>query len=778
MAKGQETTTKFRVDISELKSAMQEARKQVAYANSEFKAVSSSLDDWSKSSEGLEAKLKQLKSNLSSQKSILSAYEKTLEAVRKEYGENSNEAREYATKLNNQQAVVNKLEQELGEYEDALEEVSEAEKKAAKTGKSVAEVLDDVGNEAEDAGDGFTVLKGAVAEFAGNILTSLANSLKDAATNLFNLAEETREYRTELAKMETAAEQAGASADYIKDKWHDMGAVLGDEGAVAEGLNNLLAAGFTTEDAMDKITSHLEGAAIKWKDTLKFEGLADGLQETLATGAAVGSFGEMLERSGINLDTFNEGLAACSTEADKQNYVLAQLSNLGLKEISEAYRSNNKDMIAANLANSEYADTVAEFGEKIEPVSTAVKNGFNGILEKILELVEGVDLEAFIAKIEEGFGVITNTIIPAIKDGLQWILDNKDAVIAGLVGIGAGFAAFNVASMIMSVVDAFKAFKLANEGATVAQWLMNAAMNANPIVLIITLVAALVAGIIAFVATNDEARAKLVELWGAIKNFMGKAIEKMCDFFTVTIPEALATMLERFKALPGNIWTWLLSAIDKVQQWKANLTTKAQEAAKSFIDSVVNAIKELPGKVWTWLQNTVSKVGEWATTLASKGRQAAADLVTAVVNKVQEIPGKLASVGGDIVRGLWNGIDDKSSWLKNKISDWVGDVTSWVKKFFKIGSPSRLMADEVGKWLPAGIAVGIDKNSESVFDSMRGVVSGVVSGAREGAGVGTSGGAGVGGSVVNYYQTINSPKQLNRLDVYRHTKNLLGYAKG
>ena len=107
MAKGQETTTKFRVDISELKSAMQEARKQVAYANSEFKAVSSSLDDWGKSSEGLEAKLKQLKSNLSSQKAVLSAYKKTLEDVRKEYGENSKEAREYETKLNNQQAVIN-----------------------------------------------------------------------------------------------------------------------------------------------------------------------------------------------------------------------------------------------------------------------------------------------------------------------------------------------------------------------------------------------------------------------------------------------------------------------------------------------------------------------------------------------------------------------------------------------------------------------------------------------------------------------------------------------
>jgi phage-related protein len=533
----------------------------------------------------------------------------------------------------------------------------------------------------------------------------------------------------------------------------------------------------TSQEGLAAWTDIATGVYAEFGSSLPIESLAEAANETAKTGAITGALADALNWAGISEEEFQKSLDECSTEGERSYLIIEELTDL-YYDSAKAYKETAASTMEANRANSDYADTVAQLGEKIEPVTTAVKEGFTQLLQKVLELTSGVDIEVFIAKIEEGFGVVTNTIIPAIKDGLQWILDNKDAVIAGLVGIGAGFAAFNVASMIMGVVNAFKAFKLANEGATVAQWLMNAAMNANPIVLIITLVAALVAGIIAFVATNDEARAKLVELWGAIKDFVGKAIEKMCDFFTVTVPEALATMLEWFKALPGNIWTWLLSAIDKVQQWKANLTTKAQEAAKSFIDSVVNAIKELPGKVWTWLQNTVSKVGEWATTLASKGRQAASELVSAVVNKVKEIPGKLASVGGDIVSGLWNGIDDKSGWLKDKISDWVGDVTSWVKKFFQIGSPSRLMADEVGKWLPAGIAVGIDKNSESVFDSMRGVVSGVVSGAREGAAVGTSGGAGVGGSVVNYYQTINSPKQLNRLDVYRHTKNLLGYAKG
>lgn len=821
-----ETTTKFKVDISELKKAMQDAKRSVAVANSEFKAVSSTMDDWSKSSEGISAKLKQLDSNLKNQKSILKSLEAQYELTVKEMGEGSKAADDLKIKINNQKAVVNQTEREISKYEASLEEVSEAEKTAAKTGKTVADVLEDVTEESKDAGEGFTVLKGAVAGFVGNAMTSLVGSIKDGISNIINLADETREYRTELAKLETAATQSGASTDYIKDKWQDLGSVLGDEGAVSEGLNNLMAAGFTTQEEMDAITSHLEGAAIKWKDTLKFEGLSDGLQETLATGSAVGSFSEMLERSGVNLETFNEGLGKCKTEADKQNYVLEQLSKLGLNEVSEAYRSQNKDLIAANKSNAEYTDTLATIGEKVEPVTTAVKEGFNGVLTKVLELVEDVDISAFTSKIQEGFTILTDTVLPAVKDGLGWIIDNKDTVIAGLTGIAAGFVAFKVVSLIQGLVGAFKAWKAATEGMTIAQRLLNLVMSANPIGIVVTLIATIVAALITFIATNDEARAKLKQVWETIKKNVGNAIKSIAKFFTETVPQALDKMVNWFKQLPNkialwladtivkvaawagnmktkaidtgrnfinnivnyfktlgsNVWTWLVNVVSKVIAWRANMIAKAKEVALGFINKVVEFVKQLPSKVWTWLTNVVSKVASWGSSLASKGKEAAKKLFDAVVDKVKEIPGKLLSIGSDIVKGLWNGISNATSWLKSKISGFVGDVTGWLKKFFGINSPSTLMRDEIGKWLPEGMAVGIDKNAKSVLSSMKDLAVNTVGAAKDGLGgaavsLGT-GGAVRGGVVNNYYQTINSPKQLSRLDIYRQSKNLLGYAGG
>ena len=194
---------------------------------------------------------------------------------------------------------------------DANEDIDETTKKAEDSSSKIGKAFSTMG-------------KGIIggAKIAGKAILGIGAAAATGVTAFLATAESTREYREELSKLTNMAKQVGTSSDYIKDKWMSMSAVLGDEGAVTEGLNNIMAAGFTTQESIDGITEVLEGAALKWKDTLKFEGLADGLQETLATGAATGSFAEMLERSGVVLDDFNAGLETCSTEAEKQDYIM------------------------------------------------------------------------------------------------------------------------------------------------------------------------------------------------------------------------------------------------------------------------------------------------------------------------------------------------------------------------------------------------------------------------------------------------------------------------
>lgn len=881
-----ETTTKFKVDISELKAAMQTARKEVALSNSEFKAVSSSMDDWSKSSEGISAKLKQLNTNLKAQETVLEQYEKTLEEVKKEYGENSKEAMEYATKLNNQQAVVNKIKKEISGYEESLEEVSNAEKKAAKTGKTVAEVLDDVGEEAKDAEGGFTVLKGAIATFAGNTLTSMVGGVKDLIGSFINLASETREYRNEMSKLETAFTTAGGSAKTASNTYKQLYAVLGDEGQTVEASNHL-AQMTTNQKELNKWTHTLTGVYAKFGASLPIEGLTEASNETAKTGQLTGSLADALNWAGVNEESFQESLDNCNSEQERQKLILETLNGL-YGEAGTKYKETNKSVMDANKAQAEYTETLAELGAKAEPITTAVKKGFTGLLQEGVKLIEGVDIEDFTAKIEEGFTVVKDEVIPAVingfktfkeevvpvfkdevipavKDGLGWIIDNKDIIISGLSGIAAGFLAFKVAGIITAVATALKAFSLQTALAAAKQWLLNTALLANPIILIVTLIVGLVAALITFIATNEDARKKIGEVWDKVSEKIAGFVEKVKVFFTETIPEVFKSLIEwvktnwqsillflinpfaglfkyfyenngKFKEfvdtavkfikeLPKKIWTWLVNAINKVTTWRKNMITKAKETALGFINKVIEYVKQLPLKVWNWLVNVITKivtwrlnminkakeaalgfinkvieyvkqlpqkvsdwlkkvidkVGDWGTNLSKKGKEAAKKLYDTVVEKVSEITGKIKSIGQDIVTGLWNGINDKVQWLKNQIKSFVGDVTQFIKDKFKIGSPSKLMEDEVGRWLPEGIAVGISKNAKSVLGALKDVAVTAVSGARAGLSTATTtlGSTGtVGGTVNNFYQTINSPKQLSRLDIYRQSKNLLGYAGG
>ena len=150
------STTKFKADISQLRQAMQQAQKAVSLANSEFKKSTAGLDNWSQSAVGLQAKLKQLDSVLKSQKDKLSLLKQEYEKTTAVYGENSAAALRVKTAMNNQEAAIAKTEKEIEDYGEEL-------KKAEKYGDNFSDSLDEMDDAAARASDGFTVMKGVLA---------------------------------------------------------------------------------------------------------------------------------------------------------------------------------------------------------------------------------------------------------------------------------------------------------------------------------------------------------------------------------------------------------------------------------------------------------------------------------------------------------------------------------------------------------------------------------------------------------------------------------------
>jgi hypothetical protein len=133
---------------------------------------------------------------------------------------------------------------------------------------------------------------------------------------------------------------------------------------------------------------------------------------------------------------------------------------------------------------------------------------------------------------------------------------------------------------------------------------------------------------------------------------------------------------------------------------------------------VISFAKQLPTKVWAWLSSTINKVVEFGTSAVEKAKTAAKNIADAIVNGISAIPSKMASIGGDIVRGLWNGISDMTSWIMDKIGSFADGILDGIKDFFGIHSPSRVFRDEVGKMLSLGLAEGIESTASEPLDAM------------------------------------------------------------
>ena len=99
------------------------------------------------------------------------------------------------------------------------------------------------------------------------------------------------------------------------------------------------------------------------------------------------------------------------------------------------------------------------------------------------------------------------------------------------------------------------------------------------------------------------------------------------------------------------------------------------------------------------------------------------EIIKSLINALKDTIPSFARAGLDLIEGLWEGIKNAGGWLKDKIKGWAGEVLGSVKNFFKIGSPSKVFADDVGRWLPIGLAEGVQDNTKSVTNAMEDLAS-------------------------------------------------------
>lgn len=202
-----------------------------------------------------------------------------------------------------------------------------------------------------------------------------------------------------------------------------------------------------------------------------------------------------------------------------------------------------------------------------------------------------------------------------------------------------------------------------------------------------------------------------------VKTLFTEGLEKIKTFFTEKIPDLIQKIVTWFSELPSKIYNAIVGTVDKIRTWGDKIKEKATTAIKNLVNGVISNAKTLPGKIANAINGAITTVTTWGSNMVNRARNAMSNVVSGVTSKLKEIPSKVTSIGRDIIEGLWNGINDKVDWIKNKIVGFKDQVLSKLKSVFDIHSPSRLLKTEIGYRLAEGVGEGITE-SDAPGDAM------------------------------------------------------------
>ena len=344
--------------------------------------------------------------------------------------------------------------------------------------------------------------------------------LAGGAAKIFNEISQTKI----LDDAKNAYKELGLSANQYLAVINDVGATfaatMGDEAGYEAAKTGLKAISDYASGTGKNVDELSQKFTLITRSTSSYQSIADQFSGILPATSA--GFLEQAQAAGILSDSYT------------------QLTDVPIAEYQEAVsKMLEKGVEELGLANN----TVLESETTISGSLAAMKAAADNFLVALVD--DNANVGESFGVLASSVGSFLDNVIPKIWDFIG-ALGPVGPLLAGITAaLGAFHAAVSISKVVGMAVAAFEAYRKANEGATVAQWLLNAAMNANPIVLVVTLIAGLVAAIVTLWNTNEGFRNAVISSWESIKSAAETIFAAVANFFTETIPNAFQSMLDR-----------------------------------------------------------------------------------------------------------------------------------------------------------------------------------------------------------------------------------------
>lgn len=283
----------------------------------------------------------------------------------------------------------------------------------------------------------------------------------------------------------------------------------------------------------------------------------------------------------------------------------------------------------------------------------------------------------------------------------DWAIGNGDAIRTIIAGIAGGFAAFKTASLISAAVTALKSFDAAAKIAAAGQWVLNAAMNANPIVLVVTAIAALVSALVWFFTQTETGRKAwaaftsfLSSAWQSVVSFVTGLGQNIANFFTQTIPNAIQSVIQWFQQLPSAIGTALSNLITSIGTWAVSFGQSALQAGQQFVSNIANFLTNLPATIAYWLAYGITFVVLWAAQLGSHAISAGQQFLTNLGTFLMQLPGN-----------IWNWLTSTVASVASWAAQMGANALSAGSQFLSnVGTFISQLPSNVGSWLSGAIS--------------------------------------------------------------------------
>ena len=769
----------------EFKKALADINQSFKVLGSEMKVVQSQFDKNDDSVEALTARNQVLGKEIDAQKKKIETLRKALENASTSFGENDRRTQQWQIQLNNAQAALNNMERELDQNQRAIDSMGDEMRDAAQQTDKFGDEIDDAADKTDKASGKLekvgSVLKG-LAVTAGAAVAAAGAALAGLTKSFLDLAESTRKYREDHAKLDAAFTTAGFTAEQAGEAYTGFYAILGEEDRSVEAVNHL-AKLCSTEEELAQWTDIAAGVWATFGDSLPIEGLTEAANETAKTGTITGQLADALNWAGVNEEAFQSALDGCSSEQERAALITDTLNGL-YQEAAENYKTLNGDVMEAQRAQALLTDAYAQLGAIAEPIMTTLKTMAADVLTAMIPFVslmgEGLQgvlngtagaaetfaegISGLVSVLMEKLSTIVPVIGEAILASLPVLLEAGVNIIATLV-TGIVNALPQLAAAALSIV-----LQLVTSLTELAPQLLQAAMqvvatlasgiaSALPqlVPTIVQMVVQICQTLIANLPLILDAALQLVtglaqgilnalpvliaalpEIINGIVTFLLNSIPQIIETgiqlltsLVAALPDIITAIVAAIPQIIEGIITAVLNSIPQIIQAGIDLLVSLIQALPQIITTIVAAIPQIITGIVNALINSIPQIIQAGVellvslianlpTIIAEIMKAIPQIITGIVSALGQGVSQIAEVGANLVRGLWQGIQSLAGWIWDKVSGWISGIWDGILGFFGINSPSKEMA-WVGEMLVEGLAGSIEDNGGQAVKAAEGM---------------------------------------------------------